>query len=344
MTDIYDWVQSESRNLGVDFSCLSQNVQNNIISSLMSGIENGFRSRMDSPDLRFAGREGISKFESNKNKITTEPFSTSSADSCIDSCTHLECMYACDGTCHPADNTRCLDPNCSYPTTCQFSTCTDTDNCTENDSKTCDNWCSNSQLSSCTNGTCIDMKCSNGSSMGGEICKDTGTGCIDNMCRNSSSVGSSECTDIGGCSDSVCCNRTCSDGNSSVEICQDDVCANGNTCEDAGLEGSGGCNDSACIDSGTRGTPSCTNSRCYDAPCVNFNQCTDDSVSSFCTDSTCNNLGCADRPTISSCSDATASACSDNNPCQYVACDKMCLNPPTTCTDVDPTHCVDTLC
>jgi len=37
-------VTKEAQNMGVDFACFSQQTRNNIISILMSGLENGFRS------------------------------------------------------------------------------------------------------------------------------------------------------------------------------------------------------------------------------------------------------------------------------------------------------------
>ncbi|HOO97846.1 MAG TPA: hypothetical protein PKV16_08925 [Caldisericia bacterium] len=67
--DIKDWVINESRELGVDFTCLTHNQQNYIIASIMSGLENGFRSRCNYPDLRFARRRGIEKRAINNNKF-----------------------------------------------------------------------------------------------------------------------------------------------------------------------------------------------------------------------------------------------------------------------------------
>ena len=58
MEDLTSWVSREAQNMGVDFSCLSSHTRDQIISIFMSGLQNGFRSRMDT---EFAKRRWIVK-------------------------------------------------------------------------------------------------------------------------------------------------------------------------------------------------------------------------------------------------------------------------------------------
>ena len=68
MENFEAWVSRESEKLGINFASLDLEVRNRLLEELMSGLENGFRSRMDSPDLRFGKRRNIIKEKDSEEK------------------------------------------------------------------------------------------------------------------------------------------------------------------------------------------------------------------------------------------------------------------------------------
>ena len=68
MENFEAWVSRESEKLGINFASLDLEVRNRLLEELMSGLENGFRSRMDSPDLMFGKRRNIIKEKDSEEK------------------------------------------------------------------------------------------------------------------------------------------------------------------------------------------------------------------------------------------------------------------------------------
>ncbi len=301
--NLRDWIKTEVNDLGYSFEQLPDITQKQILSMITITLESYFREKMDSPDMRFALRSGISisDFSPRGNPPPV--------DTCANSVCHVDIGGGCQADAPPGCSEfsiRCLDNGCVYMTSCQNVECTNMlSNCTENFGKVCDNWCVNND-SGCseTAGNCIDMRCTNQSNQG---CNDVGN-CSDMRCDNRNPTLAMTCGDNSGCSDQVCCNRDCKDEGTGSTSCKDEVCANGKLCTDNSGSAGGSCWDQACLNSGSPGGDSCSDGNCRDKPCVNYNTCAD---TAFCHDQVCRNPGCHDVSS-STCTDKT---CPDNPTC-----------------------------
>jgi len=212
MKDLQCWIKEESSKLGYNFESLTKQQQNQIISSIMVGLENGFRSRCNSPDLRFARRMKESLSGQKKNSID---YTTSSDEQCFygSDCLNLcNINQACHDGCLDAGG-GCLDgPACE-----DGNSCSNTTNCIDTSSMTqgCqDNNCSNAQGATAgatcwdQGGLCTDSQCVNGSSSSNDICINdvgcTDIDCTDYRCFNRAPLGTKCSTDIGNCQDINC--------------------------------------------------------------------------------------------------------------------------------------------
>ncbi len=358
MRDIRDWVIEESAKLGYDFNSLPQNKQNMILSSIMAGLENGFRSRCNYPDLRFARRRGIdrsrnSKTSSSQAKGTNQPAHYTDVMPPLDE-PPGSCLDACDP---PPPIDPCDSNGCNGGDACDSNGCggggeTDTD-CSENDGFTCDNGCVNEYETACTDDDkCIDNECEN-SGINMETCSDETTGsagCIDTRCTNTATGGCNDTATGGACSDQKCINDYCSDTINCGSMndpddestkCGDQQCVNMESCIDGGT-GDVTCVDTACQNtSGTKGASNaCIDTSCGDVMCINtWGKCGDTEVgSNSCHDSPCLNQDCYNQDSSSGCID---------NSCRN---QPFCTDSPnTTCTDAcgsivdrrDTNKCVD---
>ncbi len=294
MSSFGDWIGVEFTRYGINFSCWTQNKQFQFLDKISELIENTFRDKSDSPDLRFGKRKMIIKNDG-INEYDQLLIPKTSSDGCA------------NVLCGTGNYTiQCMDGGCHYVTSYKDSSCLVTSNCVENIggiSKSCDNWCNHSGTESCTDSAnCVDMKCDNSQSNYG--CLDSGN-CQDMACNNKEAI---SCSDSNGCKDQACCDRTCNDMGGLTGKCHDEVCGNGHICGDQGVSEVNNCWDQACLNSGTPGGDSCGDSICRDKPCVNYNQCRD---TEYCHDQTCRNPGCGDND-ISSCIDKS---CPDDPIC-----------------------------
>ncbi len=321
LKNIVDWITEESTKLGYNWNTLPRNKQNQIISSIMSGLENGFRSRCNYPDLRFAKRRGIGKqFTNINNNITNnQQFSPASIDQqCPDP---------------PPDACGVLPGDVCDSNGCGGGGVGDTD-CQEYDGKTCDNGCVNETAGECSDGAqeCVDCDCINNADCGDSgagcvdnscennaACNDSGIACIDNQCGNTSS-----CNDKGDCKDNFCSNSEfsggCTDTSTNSKTCVDIVCINESSCGDNGFSTSLRCTDTFCFN---QPTGLCKDEKCIDAPCNNNSTAKENG----CIDTTCWDNACIDNRGKLQCIDAPANQCNDdgcvNAPqgCQNTGCD-----------------------
>jgi len=320
MEDLTSWVTKEAQNMGVDFACLSQQTRNNIISILMSGLENGFRSRMDSPDLRFAKRRGIGKESS--GSILLDHSMVNNQPTCPT---------------NPSIDNTCTNPSQQHPT-CTDGNCID-NGCTNyiscGDNACDDNGCQNKPDANCTNTNCMDNQCRNND------CTDDRDTCIDDLDCIDGTEGS--CSDLGTYTQKCLDTNTCSNFNCSDENCQDSNCSNSG-CTDTGISSStipvdcidSSCSNQSCLDS-------VENLKCFDNTCSNNYECTD---MNNCEDNSCvNSVDCADNMQL-------AVSCGVDSTCKNDDCfdggmksNSKCLD--SGCTNEtceDETSCKDNSC
>ncbi|NLI40241.1 MAG: hypothetical protein GX421_03495 [Caldisericales bacterium] len=336
------WVSRESEKLGTNFASLDLEVRNRLLEELMSGLENGFRSRMDSPDLRFAMRKGIGK------KYTTFSHYDQS-DGCAypmsgdSTCPPPPPPDACDAPCQPIDLDCPGDSNgCNTGDGNPGSVdC----GCGENFGYVCDNGCVHTTSAGCIDeGKCKDGGCENNGGTGEKCIDGTlgGFSCVDEGCFNTASAG---CTDSGCEDNEKCLNNSQTANCTDQQGCKDNNCDNrnvyGNTCVDM-KNGGSQCRDDMCCN-----RKCLDNESCFDDVCANGRDCIDDGCydeSSSCGDSACFNsskpsssqIGCLDH----SCKDAPCmnygNTCKDeSNQCQDDKCANWatCQNTASNCDD-----------
>ena len=374
MENFEAWVSRESEKLGINFASLDLESRNRLLEELMSGLENGFRSRMDSPDLRFAMRKGIgrkytafSHYDQSDgcsypmSGDSTCPLNNTAADTCFyaNPCTptDTQCPPGSTGNAGP----DCID-FCQDSSSCPPFNENDQVDCAENDGKTCDNGCINTTASECKDdANCFDNKCSNVNVQ--SYCTDENK-CYDFRCKNEGQ----SCNDnssTGPCFDQKCHNGTCNDTNKCGtpldQACGDKQCLNRLGCNDGDTQIESTCLDSSCYNSAARGSSvpeACTDQRCFDAICINtYGTCVDGKDGTACSDDVCQNsatrgeyctnesssctdISCHHRPLCYDGGSGTTNTCSDSD-CPDVP-NFSCTDAGTQCIDVD--NCEDAPC
>ncbi len=330
MENFEAWVSRESEKLGLNFASLDLEARNRLLEELMSGLENGFRSRMDSPDLRFGKRRNIIKARLDDNENSNQ-YDSSNADSILTTTNSTNCLN--DINCSDSGQ-ACINCNCTnygYQ-----AHCTDSDQCM-------DRPCKNANIGECSDQSeCFDDMCGNSDANLSSNCSDDH--CCDNACYDKTSGMAQTCSDANQCNDAQCINygeQGCYDESNQ---CSDNICANwggspATECSGEHDEHDGKCtNQPYCRDYGCRED---TDSGCLDgcngdqangSSNRNNNVCLDTGVG--CTDDggCVNSTNCIDNMTCIDtvgCGNSTQGQCIDLYGCS----DNLCNNA-SFCTDI----------
>lgn len=255
MTEFESWVSQEVKNMGYNFHELPKEKQNFILSNILAGIENGFRSRCNYPDIRFGRRKSILKKGNSGNIENIQSV-------------NLQPQYL----------VNTYGPNCSDSGTCLENLCINQANQGCVDTNDC-NDCSCGNNAGPPNADCTDsIKCLDGSCINAH-CEDTGSSevnrCSDYQCINSGSYSGGDTCQDGKCSDSPCINMPAGASACSTDTdCKNDPCINSSGCS--------GPNDPA--DIRCTNQPYCSDTGCLDSNfhCTDIGSCED-------ADTTCTN-------------------------------------------------------
>ncbi|HOO97842.1 MAG TPA: hypothetical protein PKV16_08945 [Caldisericia bacterium] len=221
MKNIQSWIIEETMKLGCDFYALTSQQRKEIITRIVIGLENGFRSVCNYPDLRFARKRGIDKNRINKDifnfcsdilrnnksisRITTDDQVFYSGSECINLC-----EIDNSGSCGQTIDTHCVD----MPA-CTDSHCGNTKDCADkSDPMTAtgciDNECSISDSATCFDqqGFCQDIQCENSGTQSSGLCINEvhclDDGCVDYRCVNIAPENDKCSTDLNNCRDVNC--------------------------------------------------------------------------------------------------------------------------------------------
>ena len=355
MENFEAWVSRESEKLGINFASLDLESRNRLLEELMSGLENGFRSRMDSPDLRFGKRRNIYKNVGDATDLSQQEEDGYYSPTYSAECFHVDddpqtCNVTYSGGCTDQSTQGCTNMGCSNSS----GSCTNDGNacldlqcnntvCTNFDGNMCnDQLCQNSTM--CSNqitGECQDNSCNN------SMCQDNQR-CFDSNCNNNpGKIAASFCSDFAQCLDAPSCsnNTKCNDNNPALgqNVCMDNTCKNDPNCFD-----DVGCFDLKCENKNSSCTDtSNANYKCTDNNCFNYHsECRDGSSEGECLDYACLNEATSDRKCVDYfCSDRPCANKLGENNCQdeYNCTDYSCYNQTST-RCIDSLTCIDTHC